>query len=53
MVMAGDSGSKGCEVESQYRILDGHFFTFNCCKICNVCLKKKKINKKRPGKTNF
>ena len=25
------------------------FFTFICCKNCNVCLKKTKINEKRPG----
>ena len=26
VVMGGDSRSKGCEFESQHRILDGHFF---------------------------
>ena len=25
------------------------FFTFNCCKNCNVCLKRRKYIKKRPG----
>ena len=28
VVMRGDSCSKGCEFESQHRILDGHFFTY-------------------------
>ena len=36
VVMEGDSCSKGCEFESQHRKLDGHFFTFICCKNCNV-----------------
>ena len=49
VVMGGDSRPKGRGFESQYWILDGHFFTFICCKNCNVCLKKTKINKKRPG----
>ena len=49
MVMGGDLCSKGHEFESQYRILDGHFFTFICCKNCNVCLKKTKINLKKAG----
>ena len=34
--------------QSQYRILDGHFFTFICCKVWNVCLKRRK-NKKEAG----
>ena len=41
VVMGGDSCSKGREFESQHRILDGHFFTFICCKICNVFWKDK------------
>ena len=32
-----------------HRILDGHFFTYICCKNCNVCLKKTEINKKEAG----
>ena len=28
VVMGGDSCSKGCEFESQHRILDGNFFTY-------------------------
>ena len=48
MVMGRDSCSKGREFESKHRILDGHFFTSICCKICNdVCLKRPKINDKR------
>ena len=38
-----DSCSKGRGIKSQHRILDGHF-SFICCKNCNVCLKKTKIN---------
>ena len=40
VVMGGDSCSKGHEFKSQYRILDGHFFTFICRKNCNVCNEK-------------
>ena len=36
VVMGGDLCSEGCEFESHHRILDGHFFIFICCKICNV-----------------
>ena len=35
----GDSCSKGCEFESRHHILEGHFFTFICCKNRAVCLK--------------
>ena len=28
-------------------------FTFICCKDCNFCLKKAKINKKSPGTAHF
>ena len=47
VVMGRDSCSEGCGFESQYRILDGHFFTYICCKNCNdVCLKRPQINEK-------
>ena len=49
MVMGDDSYSRGCGFESRCRILDGHFFTFICCKNCIVCLKRPKINKKEAG----
>ena len=49
MVMGGDSCARGHGFESRYRILDGHFFTYNCCKNCNVCLKRLKINNKEAG----
>ena len=49
MVMGRDSRSEGCGIESRHRILDGHFFTNICCKNCNVCLKRLKINKKEAG----
>ena len=52
MVMGGGSCSKGHEFEYQHRILDVHFFTFICCKNCNV-FEKTKINKKRPGLAHF
>ena len=53
MVKGRGSCSKGCGFKSRDRILDGHFFTYMCCKICNVCLKRPKINKKRPGLTHL
>ena len=57
MVMGRYSRSEGRGFESQRRILDGHFFTFICCKNCNVCLKRPKINEKEAGdgplKKNF
>ena len=54
MVMGGDSCFKGCGFESPHRLRDGHFFTCICCKICNdVCLKRSKINNKRPGLAHF
>ena len=47
MVMGGDSCSEGRGIESWHRILDGHFFThIFVVKICNVCLKRPKINEK-------
>ena len=49
LVVTGvDSFSKGHGFKSRHRILDGHFFTYICCKNCNdVCLKRPKINDKR------
>ena len=46
MVMGRDSRSKGHGFESRHHILDGHFFTYVCCKNCFVCLKSTKINEK-------
>ena len=46
MVMGRDSRSKSCGFESRHRMLDGHFFTYICCKIC---LEKPKINEKAAG----
>ena len=45
MVLEGDSGSDGGGFIYQHHLLDGHFFTLICCKICNF-FKKKKINEK-------
>ena len=42
MVMGRDSRSEGHEFKSQHCILDGYFFTYICCKNCNVCLKRPK-----------
>ena len=42
MVMAEGSCSKGRGFESQGHMVDGHFFTFVCCKNCNVRLKRRK-----------
>ena len=47
--MGEDSCPEGCGFESQHHILDVHF----CCKNCNVCLKRRKEAKKRPGMTHF
>ena len=49
VVMGRNSHSKGHGFESRHRILDGHFFTYICCKNCNVCLKRPKINEKEAG----
>ena len=48
VVKGGDSSSEGCGFESQHHILDGHFFTYICCKILK-CLFEKTKNKKEPG----
>ena len=55
MVIGDDSCSKGRGFESRRRILDGlTFFTLICCKNCiDVCLKRPKINEKRPGLAHF
>ena len=43
MVMGGDLCSEGCGLESRHHLLDGHFFTYICCKNDNdVCLKDQK-----------
>ena len=48
VVMEGDSCCKGCGFKSQHNLLDGHFFTLICCKICNDdCLKRLNLNDKR------
>ena len=47
MVMGRDSHSEGRGFESRHRILDGHFSHIFVVKICNVCLKRPKINEKR------
>ena len=46
VVMGRDSRTEGHGFDSWYRILDGHFFTYICCKNCIVCLKRPKINEK-------
>ena len=47
VVMRDDSCSRGHGFKSWRRVLDGHFFTFICCKKCIVCLKKTKNKWKR------
>ena len=50
LVVTGDiSWSRGRGFESQYRKLDGQFFTLICCKNCIACLKRLKINEKEAG----
>ena len=53
VVKGRDSRSEGCGFESRHRILDGHFFTYICCKNCIVCLKRPKINEKEAGVGTF
>ena len=53
MVMGRDSRSKVHGFESWHGILDGYFFTYICCKNCNICLKRPKISKKEAGLTHF
>ena len=48
-VKGGDSESEGCSSNPRRQILDGHFVTFICCKNCNVCLNKTKVNDKEAG----
>ena len=47
VVMGRDSRSEGRGFESRHCILDGHFFTYICCKNCIVCLKKTENRRKR------
>ena len=47
--MGGDSCSEGREFESWHHILDGHFLTIFVVKICNICLKRPKVNEKEAG----
>ena len=49
VVMWGDSCSEGCEFESQHHILNGHFFTFICCKNCYVVWKDENKWKRDQG----
>ena len=53
LVVKGGDSSEGCEFESQRKILYGHFFTLISCKVCIVCLKRPKLNKKRPRMAHF
>ena len=48
MVMRGESFPRGCEFESQCRILDGQFFTSICRKI--VLMHDKTENKIKQGR---
>ena len=48
VVKGGDSPPRDCGFESRHRILDGYFH-INCCKNCNVSLKRPKINEKEAG----
>ena len=50
VVMGGDSISECRGFESQYRILNGHFFPLICCKNCNVYFKGRKRGRDGPIK---
>ena len=47
--MGGGSHSEGRGFESRHCILNGHFSHIFAVKICNVCLKRPKINEKEAG----
>ena len=49
VVKGGDSLSKGCEFESIMVYWMNIFHIPICCRICNVCLNKRKINEKEAG----
>ena len=49
VVMGGDLCSKGCEFESKYRILDGHFSRTNLLLNLSCVFGKTKINDKEAG----
>ena len=49
VVMGQVSCSEGRGFESRHLILDGHFFTYICCKIVMFVRKKTKINEKEAG----
>ena len=49
LVMGGDSHSKGRGFESRHCILDGHFFTYICCKNLK-CLFEKTENERKRGR---
>ena len=53
VVMGGDSSSEGRAFEYQLHILDGHFYTFICCKNCNGCMKMTEVKEKRPRMAHF
>ena len=54
VVMGGDSCSESRGFESRHCILDGHVFTYICCKNCNeVCLKRPKTMKEAGVGTFF
>ena len=47
VVMGRDLHSEGRGFESRHCILNGHFFTYICCKNCIVCLKITKNKRKK------
>ena len=48
MIMGGDSFPEGRGFESEHHILDGHFFTYICCKHCSL-FEKTKMKEKEAG----
>ena len=49
MVMGGDSHSESRGFKSRQRILDGHFFTYICCKSLECLFEKTKNKRKEAG----
>ena len=52
VIKGGDSCSERRGFESQDHLLDGHFFTCICCKICSL-IEKTNINEKEAGDGPF
>ena len=48
-MVLGGGYSGGRRFEYKHQILDGHSFTLYCCKNCNFCLKRPKMDEEEAG----